>query len=882
MTGAKGRTEHVLGRTSERSSTKNQDNQLLECSAVKRHGLLGGTLAADFNLSPLDGDEMSLRGRRGVGGIVHSFHFDTKSAPTRGTPAASLTVTESPLLSSAGVERSFLPSAGEPEPLRGPPGSDTSVPGFDFSSVSVYPPSHALDRVQPESRATDTELEEQAEQPAGGLLQAKLAADETLAKLQGDVGEQRNRTGLPDNLRAGLERLSGFDLSGIRVHSNSPKPAQLSALAYTQGQDIHIGPGQEHLLPHEGWHAVQQMQGRVNPTMNSMGMSINNDAGLEREADAMGVKASVQSESANVSSIYAEYKDEDVATRTVTTQRREDSDEPNLEAYRGTPVNKIGHVSAPADQYEVAKTRGVNVRARPDGTLPAIAKVLYDTEVQVQALDNTAAFYFIVAKTGAVGWINKSFVALDPPDIGSRLHHITESDLTTILKKEYIDKGLWTLATGNDYTTLAAAVVVANEGRRGVSVDWAKAQKYKDENTMKRWLDPWMIDNFAIYHGSTILAGHNIWLPSPDYVRILQKSGVIGSRPGWINVAVDVGKAIAGFSAGVVSGVFGTIWDTLTGLWELGKGIVSTIRGVLDGSLFASIREIYDTITDMSLRDVEKMVGELITMGTDAFTDFVNKWNHPDTYKQWHFKGYIIGAVALEVILAIFTGGTTLGVKVLAKVGKYFPKLMRVLDKLLELAEKLPGRRGKDRDTDDKDMSIDDRAWEQARAMAAIVTEGHDEKDTPVEVLIPALNTTIAARFKGVSGYKAIPTGAPDTYRIIQFARKNTVDEHYTERRFRGPARKGTDWEHIFDRHWEGGATARQRTTGTIFGTLSKTDIKKVVDQAWEQRKKVQTQDNRIKYQAEVKMREWNGVVEMWFNTETQILETAYPLGGIR
>jgi hypothetical protein len=29
-------------------------------------------------------------------------------------------------------------------------------------------------------------------------------------------------------------------------------------------------------------------------------------------------------------------------------------------------------------------------------------------------------------------------------------------------------------------------------------------------------------------------------------------------------------------------------------------------------------------------------------------------------------------------------------------------------------------------------------------------------------------------------------------------------------------------------------------------------------------------------------MREWNGVVEMWFDTETQILETAYPLGGIR
>jgi uncharacterized protein len=42
------------------------------------------------------------------------------------------------------------------------------------------------------------------------------------------------------------------------------------------------------------------------------------------------------------------------------------------------------------------------------------------------------------------------------------------------------------------------------------------------------------------------------------------------------------------------------------------------------------------------------------------------------------------------------------------------------------------------------------------------------------------LNTTIAARFKGVKRYKAIPIGAPSTYKIIQMARKDTVDENYT------------------------------------------------------------------------------------------------------
>ena len=92
---------------------------------------------------------------------------------------------------------------------------------------------------------------------------------------------------------------------------------------------------------------------------------------------------------------------------------------------------------------------------------------------------------------------------MDPPDLGARMHHITEGNLTTILKNEYVDKNLWKLATGNVYTTLAAAVVMANSGRKGVFVDWDEGRKVQGGPSLERWLDPWMIDNFAIYHGST-------------------------------------------------------------------------------------------------------------------------------------------------------------------------------------------------------------------------------------------------------------------------------------------------------------------------------------------------------------------------------------------
>lgn len=92
--------------------------------------------------------------------------------------------------------------------------------------------------------------------------------------------------GLPAGIRAALERRSGMDLSDVRVHYNSPRPAELGALGYTRGSEIHIGPGQEKHIAHEAWHVVQQRQGRVRVTRSESGLPLNHDASLEREADA--------------------------------------------------------------------------------------------------------------------------------------------------------------------------------------------------------------------------------------------------------------------------------------------------------------------------------------------------------------------------------------------------------------------------------------------------------------------------------------------------------------------------------------------------------------------------------------------------------------------
>lgn len=122
--------------------------------------------------------------------------------------------------------------------------------------------------------------------------QLQAMADNYSVKQQQLIHKKENNTGLPDNLKSGIENLSGYSMDDVKVHYNSERPAQLQAHAYAQGTDIHLASGQEKYLPHEAWHVVQQKQGRVKPTMQMKGKAnINDDTGLEKEADVMGQKA---------------------------------------------------------------------------------------------------------------------------------------------------------------------------------------------------------------------------------------------------------------------------------------------------------------------------------------------------------------------------------------------------------------------------------------------------------------------------------------------------------------------------------------------------------------------------------------------------------------
>lgn len=117
------------------------------------------------------------------------------------------------------------------------------------------------------------------------MFEMKWDAGQTHGKKAGKKSTQ-NHTGIPVQTKSFLESSYGFSLNDVKVHYHSEKPAQLQALAYAQGNEVYVGPGQEKHLPHELMHVIQQKKGMVKPDKVINGVAVNTSKQLEREADA--------------------------------------------------------------------------------------------------------------------------------------------------------------------------------------------------------------------------------------------------------------------------------------------------------------------------------------------------------------------------------------------------------------------------------------------------------------------------------------------------------------------------------------------------------------------------------------------------------------------
>lgn len=94
--------------------------------------------------------------------------------------------------------------------------------------------------------AEPVQRQEEEDTLQGKFVQPVQREEDDDEALQGKFEQpvqKKNETGMPDNLKTGVEELSGFAMDDVRVHYNSDKPATVQALAYTQGTDIHVAPG---------------------------------------------------------------------------------------------------------------------------------------------------------------------------------------------------------------------------------------------------------------------------------------------------------------------------------------------------------------------------------------------------------------------------------------------------------------------------------------------------------------------------------------------------------------------------------------------------------------------------------------------------------------
>lgn len=114
-----------------------------------------------------------------------------------------------------------------------------------------------------------------------GVTFARQTANHTVS------GE--NRTGIPMQLKERMELSPGLSFDDVRVQYNSVLPTRLDTPAYTQKNQVEVGSGQEHHLPHELGYVVQQKMGNVRANgRHSSDAALNTDPGLEHQADEIG------------------------------------------------------------------------------------------------------------------------------------------------------------------------------------------------------------------------------------------------------------------------------------------------------------------------------------------------------------------------------------------------------------------------------------------------------------------------------------------------------------------------------------------------------------------------------------------------------------------
>lgn len=115
-------------------------------------------------------------------------------------------------------------------------------------------------------RATNNSQCVQEEMENNSMQQGTNIEENPIQGKSDSIQDKTNDTGLPDNLKSGLEQLSGYAMDDVNVHYNTSQPSQLNSKIDTQD-----APEHEKHLPQEAWHVVHPPKVKKN-TNDSKGL----------------------------------------------------------------------------------------------------------------------------------------------------------------------------------------------------------------------------------------------------------------------------------------------------------------------------------------------------------------------------------------------------------------------------------------------------------------------------------------------------------------------------------------------------------------------------------------------------------------------------------
>jgi hypothetical protein len=502
---------------------------------------------------------------------------------------------------------------------------------------------------------------------------------------------------LPRQVRSFFEPRFGRDLSNVRVHTgpSADQSAQsFNARAYTFRNNIVFRSGEyspstsqgQWLLAHELTHVAQQgyapslgegaqpasstassaLQRYGDPTLPTVEIIGKKYAeGLtDQELEMAIAQLQAEIDLHNASTPENQYLQDNMDVLTAERESRAESNtdvafeesEFNVDEEQWSPGNPLPGLirGDPANMRP-----GPSKQSEPATSLPMNTKLVIEGE--------QGDWYKVKTESGQSGWVTKSLVETNLPDPDAKLHIVKGGETAQKIAQHYY--GPHAKEWGQDERFFVNVMYYVNEGfpaqkgSKGIyrpapaSDDWAQTQ---------------------------VVEGSRIWIPGVDAALALKgvvPSGSI-SYETWQSVK-ELFIGTAGFIVGLLQGALESIVDIFVGVWDLVKMVYSVIKSLVTGEIFSDIKKLVSDLGKLTIKEI-----------VDAGLEWLkSKWFAENTWDRWHFRGWLIGYVIMEIVVTFFSGGIATALKWAGKSAKLtqlvskFPTLV----KFAEAAKKVTG-----------------------------------------------------------------------------------------------------------------------------------------------------------------------------------------------